>query len=64
MPYYLEVVRLSLTVLKNFLASKTLGEDIAEQGVLEVVSQLEFEKWRDSELYDDIRDVANLIASE
>mmetsp|Transcript_13147 Transcript_13147/g.24239 ORF Transcript_13147/g.24239 Transcript_13147/m.24239 type:complete len:446 (+) Transcript_13147:98-1435(+) len=59
-----KVVRLSLTVLKNFLASKTLGEDIAEQGVLEVVSQLEYEKWRDAELYDDIRDVANLIASE
>mmetsp|Transcript_2434 Transcript_2434/g.5221 ORF Transcript_2434/g.5221 Transcript_2434/m.5221 type:complete len:450 (+) Transcript_2434:126-1475(+) len=59
-----KVVRLSLTVLKNFLASKALSEDIAEQGVLEVVSQLEFEKWRDAELYDDIRDVANLIASE
>jgi V-type H+-transporting ATPase subunit H len=59
-----KVVRLCLTVIRNFLADKQLCEDIVENGVLEVVQQLEFEKWRDAELYDDIREVASLISTE
>ena len=51
-------------MLKNFLLSKALSEDIAELGVLEVVTQLEYEKWRDAELYEDIQGVVHLIASE
>ena len=50
-----KVIRLSLTVLKNFLSNKSLCEDIVEEGILEVVQQLEFEKWRDAELYDEIK---------
>ena len=41
-----------------------MSEAIVEEGVLDVVQQLEFEKWRDAELYDDIRDVVQQIASE
>lgn len=50
-----KVIRLCLTVLKNFLSDKSLCEDIVEEGILEVVQQLEFEKWRDAELYDEIK---------
>jgi len=59
-----KVVRLCLTVLKNFLSHKAMTEDIVEEGILEAVQQLEFEKWRDAELYDDIRDMAAQISSE
>ncbi|CAE8623305.1 unnamed protein product [Polarella glacialis] len=59
-----KVIRLCLTVLKNFLGNKGLCEDIVEEGILEAVQVLEFEKWRDTELYDDIRDMATQISSE
>ncbi|CAE8715188.1 unnamed protein product, partial [Polarella glacialis] len=59
-----KVIRLCLTVLKNFLGNKGLCEDIVEENLLEAVQQLEFEKWRDAELYDDIREMATLISTE
>merc|ERR1712217_450585 len=57
-----KVVRLSLTVHKNLLAVKAISEEIAEAGLLEAVQQLEYEKWRDAELYDEVRDTAQMIA--
>jgi len=57
-----KVVRLGLTVLRNFLTHKVFAEQVVEMGVLEAVQQLEFEKWRDPELYDDIRDMASQIS--
>jgi len=59
-----KVVRLCLTVLRNVLSDKAFSEEIVEQGILQAVQQLEFEKWRDTELYDDIRDMAMLISVE
>jgi len=63
-----KVVRLSLTVLKNFVTQKTdcaaICEDIVEEGLLDVVQQLEYEKWRDAELYDDIKELVQLISNE
>jgi len=59
-----KVVRLCLTVLRNFLSHKALTEEIVEEGMLEAVQQLEFEKWRDPELYEDIRDMATLVSTE
>jgi len=59
-----KVVRLCLTVLKNLLAVKAISEQIAEEGLLEAVRQLEYEKWRDTELYDEIRDTAQLISTK
>jgi V-type H+-transporting ATPase subunit H len=63
-----KVIRLSLTVLKNFLANKSafkaINEKIVEEGLLEVVQALEYEKWRDAELYDDIKEVCGMVSSE
>jgi len=59
-----KVVRLSLTVLRNFLTHKVFAEHVVELGVLEVVQQLEFEKWRDAELYDEIRDMSQQISQQ
>jgi len=63
-----KVIRLSLTVLKSFLSQKAqcqaICEDIVEEGVLEAVQQLEYEKWRDTELYDDIKELVQLIGAE
>lgn len=59
-----KAVRLSLTVLRSFLGNKSMCEDIVEDGILEAVQQLEYEKWRDAELYEDIRDMVALIGTE
>merc|ERR1712232_1496293 len=62
-----KVIRLGLTVLKNFLSNKAfkaISEDMVEEGMLEVVQNLEYEKWRDAELYDDIREVSQMISNE
>eukprot|EP00930_Biecheleria_cincta_P022675 TRINITY_DN1652_c0_g1_i3.p1 TRINITY_DN1652_c0_g1~~TRINITY_DN1652_c0_g1_i3.p1 ORF type:complete len:444 (+),score=98.63 TRINITY_DN1652_c0_g1_i3:58-1389(+) len=59
-----KVIRLCLTVLTNFLGVKSLCEDIVEAGILEAVQSLEYEKWRDAELYDDIKNMATQISSE
>mmetsp|Transcript_16511 Transcript_16511/g.35587 ORF Transcript_16511/g.35587 Transcript_16511/m.35587 type:complete len:444 (+) Transcript_16511:118-1449(+) len=57
-----KVIRLSLTVLKNYLTKKAFAVEVVEQGLLEIVQQLEYEKWRDTELYDDIRELASQIS--
>lgn len=59
-----KVIRLSLTAIKNLLNVEGLCEDIVEENVLDVVSCLEFEKWRDAELYDEIRDMIALIGQQ
>jgi len=59
-----KVVRLSLTVLRNLLPHRAFTEQVVELGVLEVVQQLEYEKWRDTELYDEIRDMTSQIATK
>jgi V-type H+-transporting ATPase subunit H len=63
-----KVIRLCLTVLKNFLTHKSdcqaICEEIVEKGILEAVQQLEYEKWRDTEVYDEIREVSQLISAE
>jgi len=57
-----KVIRLGLVVIRNFLPDAALTTDIVECGILEVIQQLEFEKWRDQEMYDDIREVLQLVA--
>lgn len=56
-----KVVRLSLEVLQNFLKCPALAEDIATSQVLPAVKALEYEKWRDGELYDKIRQISQAI---
>lgn len=58
-----KVVRLSLVVLQAFLKSKTLTEDLASNGLLEVVQSLGYEKWRDNDLYEQIRALGQSIQS-
>jgi len=57
-----KVVRLALTVLRNFLTHRSFAEQVVELGVLEVVQQLEYEKWRDADMYDEIRDMSSQIS--
>merc|ERR1719440_2454683 len=44
--------------------NKAICENVVEAEVLEAVQQLEYEKWRDTELYDDIKELVQLIAVE
>merc|ERR1739845_190608 len=39
-------------------------EEIVESHVLETVNNLEYEKWRDQELYDEIREMIALVSHE
>merc|ERR1711879_211566 len=55
-----KVVRITLTVLRNMLKHKDLCEEVVEAHILETVQGLEYEKWRDAELYDEIRDMIAL----
>merc|ERR1719240_2400164 len=59
-----KVVRVCLSFLKNALAFKALSEDIVEKEILDLVQALEYEKWRDAELYDEIREVSKKISTE
>merc|ERR1712233_233798 len=56
-----KVVRLSLEVLRNFLKCKDLEEDLVTSEVLPAVKALEYEKWREPELYDRIRELTQAI---
>lgn len=58
-----KVVRICLTVLKALLQHERFCAEIVDANLLDSVQNLEFEKWRDAELYDDIRDVASQISS-
>jgi V-type H+-transporting ATPase subunit H len=69
-----KVARLCLTVIRSFLEGtpetrgletrRKICEDMVEKGVLEAVQQLEYEKWRDPELYDEIKEVAGLLSAK
>lgn len=56
--------RVCLSFVKNSLTNKDLSEDIVEKGMLDVVQALEYEKWRDTELYDEIREVSQGISRQ
>jgi V-type H+-transporting ATPase subunit H len=58
-----KVVRLSLVVLQAFLKSKPLIDDLASNGLLDVVQSLGYEKWRDNDLYEQIRALGQSIQS-
>jgi len=59
-----KVVRISLTLLKTLLEKRLLCEEIVEAGMHEAVKNLEYEKWRDAELYDEIRALGGHIGTE
>jgi len=59
-----KIVRIVLQILKNTLVDPQICEDVAEKGSLEIVNQLEYEKWRDAELYEDIKSCSSKIAQQ
>jgi len=59
-----KVIRVCLSFLKNALGNKDLAEDIVEKGMLDVVQALEYEKWRDTDLYTDISEVSKAISNQ
>ena len=59
-----KILRMGLSVVKNLMASPTIAEALVESGILHAIQPLEYEKWRDSELYDEIRSAAARIAHE
>jgi len=59
-----KVVRLSLTCLQSLVnSSNDVAAEAVEQGLLEVVQALEYEKWRDAELYDEIRNMSGVLSA-
>ncbi|KAL8274791.1 hypothetical protein Esti_001266 [Eimeria stiedai] len=50
-----KVVRVGLHVVENLLTCEEAVEIIIEQNVAQVLALLEFEKWRDADMYDEIR---------
>jgi len=59
-----KVVRLALTCLQSLIASnQEVADEVVEQGLLEVVQALEYEKWRDTDLYEEIRTMSAQIAT-
>jgi V-type H+-transporting ATPase subunit H len=59
-----KVVRMCLTVLKNFMDYKPFCADMVDCNVLECVQAVEYEKWRDAELYDEIKELAGVISGQ
>merc|ERR1719174_2271093 len=59
-----KVIRLGLVVIKSFLPDEKLATDIVEVSILDVVQQLEFEKWRSPDMVDDILEVSKLVSSQ
>lgn len=59
-----KILRIALSVVANIIASPSIAEAMVESGILHTIQPLEYEKWRDSELYDSIRAVASRVANE
>lgn len=58
-----KVIRIALSALRNCLKDAGLACDIVEKGTYEALQQLEYEKWRDAELYDDIREMTSQVGT-
>jgi V-type H+-transporting ATPase subunit H len=59
-----KVLRIGLSVVMNVVASPSFSEAMVESGIVHAIQPLEYEKWRDAELYDAIRNAANRVAAE
>lgn len=58
-----KTVRLSLKVLENFVNCRSLDEDMGTSDILEKVRALDYEKWNEQELYGQIQQLSQDIAS-
>ena len=59
-----KILRMALAVVKNVISAPSISEAMVESGILHAIQPLEFEKWRDAELYEEIRSVAATVANE
>jgi V-type H+-transporting ATPase subunit H len=59
-----KILRIALSVVRNLLASPIIAEAIVESALVHAIASLEYEKWRDNDLYDEIKSVASRISSE
>eukprot|EP00922_Rhytidocystis_sp_ex-Travisia-forbesii_P038110 GHVS01056760.1.p1 GENE.GHVS01056760.1~~GHVS01056760.1.p1 ORF type:complete len:403 (+),score=41.38 GHVS01056760.1:131-1339(+) len=56
-----KIVRVCLATIKNVLANDDAAETIIELDVFQVLTLLEYEKWKDMDLYEDIREGIHLL---
>jgi V-type H+-transporting ATPase subunit H len=59
-----KILRIALHVVMNLVSAPSFSEAMVESGIVHSIQPLEYEKWRDSELYDAIRAAANRVAAE
>ncbi|CAD7923301.1 unnamed protein product [Amoebophrya sp. A120] len=59
-----KVIRIALMAIENLLAKKTMCEEMAEQETMNLVSALEYEKWRDPELIALIKKLISALQAE
>lgn len=58
-----KIVRVALLSLQNFLKSE-IAKDVVEIDALQALIALEYEKWRDQDVYDAIKTVKELLEAE
>lgn len=59
-----KILRIALAVVMNLVASPAVSEAMVESGIVHAIQPLEYEKWRDTELYESIKLTANRVAAE
>ncbi len=59
-----KVIRTLLLTLKNLLTRPSMCDLVVEAGLLHPVQALEYETWRDLDLYEEVRAVAGKLAAE
>jgi V-type H+-transporting ATPase subunit H len=59
-----KILRIALSLVMNLVASPSFSVAMVEGGIVHAIQPLEYEKWRDAELYDSVRTAANRVAAE
>lgn len=59
-----KILRIALAVVTNLVNAPSFSVAMVESGIVHAIQPLEYEKWRDAELYDAIRGAANRVAAE
>jgi len=59
-----KIVRVCVHFIINILWDENALEIIMEEGIVQVLTVLEYEKWRDAEMYEEIRDGLHLLSNQ
>ena len=59
-----KILRIALAVVTNLVNAPSFSVAMVESGIVHAIQPLEYEKWRDAELYEAIRGAANRVAAE